>query len=440
MRLITLMLTLFLIGLIMLVYKIYSESSFYIINSDRAVLGNVYDRNGNVLFDQNADADTYGYDYFTDVANLIGNDSGQMTNTLVSENMALLNNYSFSSGSRGSEGKSAIYTTLDHNANRMVYDSFGYKNGTAIAYNYKTGEILVCVSRPGLNPFEGYSELEDGSLMCKAFYKFTPGSTQKTSTLIAAREVMGEALLSSKEYDCTGQYTNKKGEIIYCHNLSGHGHQNISDAFSNSCNPFFAQLVEDNDFNMEKMSEVLKNMGYSVNDSEPYKLDIDNISVQTASTFFTDKYDFSTQWGFIGQGDTMISPCMLMLWQSAIANGTGKATIPHLIDHTVHVDGTVGESVSVKYSNSFFKPETAEYVKQIMLKNGERYTSSLYGYTVGIKSGTAQVKNGEEENSFLVGFDNNPDHPIAFCVLIENRLSEDITAESIVYTILSSID
>ena len=139
-NLITAMLSLFLIGMVILVYKIYSESSFYILNSDSAVLGKIYDRNGEVLFDQNASPETYGYDYFTDVANLIGNDSGQMTNTLVSENIELLNNYSFSYGQREEDGKSAIYTTLNHNANREVYDSFGNKNGTARAYRYKTGE------------------------------------------------------------------------------------------------------------------------------------------------------------------------------------------------------------------------------------------------------------------------------------------------------------
>lgn len=52
MRLITLMLLVFCIGMIILVFKVYKESSFYIVNSSNAVLGKVYDRNGDVLFDQ----------------------------------------------------------------------------------------------------------------------------------------------------------------------------------------------------------------------------------------------------------------------------------------------------------------------------------------------------------------------------------------------------
>ena len=125
MRLITLMLLVFCIGMIMLVFKVYKESSFYIVNSSNAVLGKVYDRNGDVLFDQKATPETYGYDHFTDVANFIGNDSRQMTNTLVSENMELLSNYSFSLGVKGSDGQSSIHTTLNHAANQAVYNSFG---------------------------------------------------------------------------------------------------------------------------------------------------------------------------------------------------------------------------------------------------------------------------------------------------------------------------
>ena len=190
---------------------------------------------------------------------------------------------------------------------------------------------------------------------------------------------------------------------------------------------------------MDTAIESYKKMGYSVNDSVPMKLEINNISVQTASTILNDKYEFSTQWGFIGQGETMVSPCMLMMWQSAIANGTGKATLPYLIHHTTDVTGSEDIHAAVKYTSELFKPETAEYVKQIMLNNGQRYSGSIYGYTVAVKSGTAQVKNGDEENSFLTGFNADESNPIAFCVLIEDRKPGEVTTEEIAGTILSSL-
>lgn len=439
-NLITFMMLIFLAGIIMLIVKIQMEASFYISNSGSRDLGYVYDCNGDIIFDDEAKEGDYPDGYFKDIGNLIGDASGQMTNTLVANNLERLSNYSFTKGITRKGGKAAVYTTLDHNANERVYSAFGSKNGCAIAYNYKTGEILICVSKPNVDPLKGYEELEDGSLLCKAFYKTVPGSTQKVSTLIAAIETMGIDKLSEKSFDCEGSYTNKTGEIINCHNLYGHGTQNITEAFQNSCNPFFAQLVEDSDWKLSDIEKIYKRLGFSVNGSPTGSIDINGITSQTASTELTDKYEFNTQWSCIGQGMSIVSPCQMMMWQSAVANESGRSTMPYLIDHVTNVNGRTVESSSVSYSDQLFSSSTATEVKKIMLENGLNYTGSIPGYTLGIKSGTAQVKNGEEENSLLTGFVDDDSFPIAFSVLIENREAYDISTESIVSEILSNLN
>lgn len=263
-RVITMILSVFIIGMVVLILKIYKESSFYIVNSGKAYLGYVYDRKGDILFDQNATPEKYDINHFLDVGNIIGDASPNMSNTLVYANKEFLNNYSFLKGSVNN-GKSAIYTTLNHDANKAVYNAFGYKNGTVIAYNYVTGEILVCVSKPSINPMIGYDNLEEGSLLCKAFYKYVPGSTQKISTVIAALENMGVEKLYSKSYNCSGEYYNLNNQSIKCHKVDGHGVQNISQAFANSCNPFFAQLVADVDLPLDGIINSYTKMGYAVN-------------------------------------------------------------------------------------------------------------------------------------------------------------------------------
>jgi cell division protein FtsI/penicillin-binding protein 2 len=75
-----------------------------------------------------------------------------------------------------------------------------------------------------------------------------------------------------------------------------------------------------------------------------------------------------------------------------------------------------------------------------MLENGLNYTGSIPGYTLGIKSGTAQVKDGEEENSLLTGFVDDDDFPIAFAILIENRQSYETSTDSIASVILDSLN
>lgn len=441
-RLIRFMLIVFLIGMIILFTKIQIEASYYIVNSNSKNLGYVYDRNGDILYDNDADyIKKYPKGHFKDVGNIIGDAKGQATNTLVARNAEKLNNYSFTQGTNFSDGKACIYTTLDHDANQKVYEAFGSKDGCAIAYNYITGEILICVSKPCVDVVIGYDNLKDGSLLCKNFIKVVPGSTQKVSTLIASIEHYGWNTLSSIEYTCNGKYTNQSNTDIKCHNLNGHGTENIVEAFENSCNPFFAQLVEDSSFGLDNIMSTYRRMGYSINDDESTTFSINGIKVQTASTTLKNASDFNTQWGCIGQGETMISPCQLMVWQSAIANGTGKATYPYLIDYVINLNGKKYDEAITDYTNTLFSSITANKVREIMLQNGEdKYSKSIPDFNVGVKSGTAQVDNGEKENSLLVGFNDDVNNPIAFCILIEDKNSgENISTESIANTILYSL-
>lgn len=438
-RLTILILILFFLGMTILVFKVVRESSFYISHSNDVTLGMVYDRENQVLFDPNANTEKYDASYFVDIGNVIGDDSGQMTNTLVSENIEDLQNYSLIFGAT-SHGQAAIYTTLDHEANQTVYNAFGSKNGTAIAYNYQTGEILICVSKPSVNILDNYAniaELPEGSLICKAFYETVPGSTQKIATTAAGLEALGYDELMTKSYDCDGIYTTKYNQQIKCHDLSGHGTQNVVQAFENSCNPFFAQLVQD--LPLDSIIATYTRMGIAVNDAKPEKIEIDGITSFSASTRLTDTSDFDTMWSCMGQSEALASPCQMMLWESAIANASGTVTNPHLIRYVTNVTGKTTKTMETTYGDTIFSAEIANQLKQIMRQNGqERYAS--IGYPVGVKSGTAQVDNGASENSLLVGFNDDPNLPIAFCVVIEDRVSGELSTSELVSTMLKSLD
>ena len=440
-HIISFIIVMFIIGMIILVLKIYNEANFYMMNSDYHALGYVYDRKGGVLFDGTGE-NAYPDNYFIDIGNIIGDDSGQMDNTLVAKNISKLNNYSFSSGLMHN-GKAAIYTTMDHDANRAVFDAFGYQEGCVVAYNYQNGEILVSTSLPSIDVTKGYDDIENfkpGTLLSKTLCKTVPGSTQKVSTVLSALEIMGPERLFSKSYTCTGQYINRTGLNIDCHNTYGHGTLNIQQAVENSYNPFFAQLIEDDDLPLDRLIDQYRKLGYAINEDEDKYFDIDGIQCERASTTLTDKYEFATQWGCIGQGDTLVSPVQLMMWQSAIANGTGRMTMPHLIDHCVNVNGIVTDTAKVEYSEMLFTPNTAATMKQILLTNGaNHYAYSISGYNVGVKSGTAQVDEGANENSLLVGFVDDPSFPIAFCILIEKKNAGFLTTEQIAQVLLDNL-
>jgi len=445
-RIMSLFIVLFIAGMIALVVKIQRESSFYMMNSEKRILGMVYDRSGNVLFDgtlEEGDTSKYGYNYFVDVGNIIGDDKGQMDNTLVAQNLESLNNYSFSDGVVQEGGQAAIYTTLDHKANRAVYDAFAGNDGCAVAYNYKNGEILICTSLPSLDVTNGYEDIDqfrNATLMCKALYGTVPGSTQKVSTVISAMEIMGVDKLYAKSYNCSGQYTNQSGDVIDCHELYGHGTLNIQQAVEKSCNPFFAQLIEDEDLPFNQLKKMYQQLGYTLNGDEKTYIDIDGIRCETASTTIVNPHEFRTQWGCIGQGDTLVSPMQLMMWQSAIANGTGKVTLPHLIDKITNIHGKVTETAHTLHTEQLFSRRTANAVKQILTTNGaNNYSYQIYGYELGVKSGTAQVDEGKKENSLLVGFVDDSKFPIAFCVVLEDKDSTYLKPEYITQVMLDSL-
>ena len=131
-RIISLIILLFIAGMAFLVLKINHQAEFYMMNSDTHQLGYVYDRKGDVLFDGTGQG-VYPDNYFLDVGNIIGDDKGQMENTPVSQNLQKLNNYSFTDGLKKQDGKAAIYTTLNHAANRAVFDVYGYMEGCVSA-------------------------------------------------------------------------------------------------------------------------------------------------------------------------------------------------------------------------------------------------------------------------------------------------------------------
>ena len=439
---VTLLLLAFFGGLIYLGYVLVRDAPMYMAKSGRTSYGIVYDRNGDVLFDGTNSLDSYPSGQFADVGNLIGDTSGQMSNTLVKKHLTELVNYSFSGEGIG---KVALNTTLDHKANKAIYNALGKKNGTVIACNWKTGEVLVCVSKPCVDIAQGYKNIANmpsGSLLCKAFYPIVPGSTQKVATLLAAYEELGVDDVNQMEFECQGSWLNASGQRINCHNNKGHGNQKLTEAFANSCNPYFAQLVQSEKLPLSAIIETYTRMGYSVNGAEAEPLSLDGIAISPASTELKDAKDFDTQWGCLGQGSTLVSPYQIMLWQTAIASGTGRATVPYLIASRTDFDGkkeTVGKTTQTK---QMFSWSAAKGVQDVMVKNStNHYYVSLPDFKCGVKSGTAQVEqDGKKyENSLLAGFCLDEDCPVAFCIVIEERVSSDTTTAQIAKTLMHAL-
>jgi cell division protein FtsI/penicillin-binding protein 2 len=87
-----------------------------------------------------------------------------------------------------------------------------------------------------------------------------------------------------------------------------------------------------------------------------------------------------------------------------------------------------------------FSEKSAASMRSIMLANGaDNYSSLLSGTTVGVKSGTAQIGNAKTENSLLAGFTDDPEFPVAFCIVIENRKSGEVSTSRIASVLLQEL-
>ena len=438
-----LLLAAFLVALVYLVYVLVTRSAFYMAKSGQTGYGKVTDRKGDVLFDGTKPMSEYEAGHFADVGNLIGDTSGQMSNTVVTKNIELLANYSFLYGKNS--GTVTLQTTISHKATRACYNALGKKNGTAVAYNWKTGEMLVCMSKPCVDPALGYDNIESmpsGSLLCKAFSPTVPGSTQKVSTLIAAYEQNGVDAVNAMQFSCSGSWVNATGGKINCHNPYGHGTQSLNEAFANSCNPFFAQLVQSSQLPLSSVIETYTQMGYSVNGQKVAPLTMNGLTIPAASTTLTDSTEFETQWGCLGQGKTLVSPYQLMLWQGAIANASGSAVQPYILASHTDIENRVTQLGTTTRTPQLFTRAAAQGVHDVEVDNAKKhYSGSLGAYTCGVKSGTAQIRmDGKEfENSLLTGFCLDEDCPVAFCVVIEERTGADISNAQFAKVLLDAL-
>lgn len=159
--------------------------------------------------------------------------------------------------SAGATRGNDITLTVDASLSKYIYQNMNSMRGAAVVMNYKTGEILANVSIAAFDPVSVTEDtLEDGALLDKSVMgRYPPGSTMKIVTASAAVENGIDF-----SYTCTGSDT-VDGQKVTC--VHAHGTQNLSDAFKNSCNCYFAKLS--NEVGSEKLMDMANRFGFNVN-------------------------------------------------------------------------------------------------------------------------------------------------------------------------------
>lgn len=337
-------------------------------------------------------------------------------------------------GYRGVEGlESKIMTTtlLPGDCLAVLTEVFGEYDGAVFAYNYKTGEVLCCLSLPS-----GLSESDGESAMYNKVINgiFTPGSTMKVVALICALSQNPE--LISFTHSCGGSFKLPDGSEVTC----GYNHGSnltMKQALGRSCNCYMAALITQ--FNVKEACQTLEKLGFAVNENAA-KDQLDKLSRSTSSTVFESTATFSNVWSLIGQGDTQASLVDMARIAGAVAN-SGEAAVPYMVE-SIYDPNEEEYTYTAEAANmeTLLSAEVADVLDGLWgeavdayFRSGKSEMDPIITYA---KTGTAQIEDGnggKYTNRLLVG--TMQEYDVAFAVVVEELPSSSALVVEVANTL-----
>ena len=317
----------------------------------------------------------------------------------------------------GCDLQTTLDTTIQYYLEKGVQEleaRFGTgKGATGIVMDVNTGAVLAMASLPTYdlnapgkvyNDFltsgmteeqieENMKDLLNKQWRSKAINDtYEPGSTFKTLTLAMALE---ENVVDLNTGFYCGGNTTIEGQKIWCSKRVGHGQQNLTQAFANSCNPAFI------------------NIGLRVGNAKFYQYMqdfglLEKTGIDTtgeASGFANSEIKYSTLalacYAF-GQNFN-VTPVALLAAQCACVNG-GYLYTPYLVEEITDQDGNVVSRHDATPIRQVISAETSALVRDIMeyeVTTGTGKNGQVAGYRIGGKTGTADKVGGNVIVSFV---------------------------------------
>ncbi|GHU68655.1 peptidoglycan glycosyltransferase [Clostridia bacterium] len=417
-----------------------------IMHTDGVIPGTVYDKNGMVLAKSvEAEEGKFTRVYAESasvrraVSQLLGDTRGQVANGVESFMSAYLLGYRAGLMTRLSQSLSGeprrgdnIRLTID--AMLCVYAAEHFpvgKSGAVVVLNYKTGDVLAMVSLPNYDPAsDAHAAGSYYNRVTNVLYP--PGSTFKLITYAAALKELPD--VETRTFNCTGRFTVDELSIVEASGAS-HGSITLRRALEQSCNITFAQLALE--------------MGYPAIERQARAFGFNDTVLFHDLVVRDSKYPITSQTrddlaqSSYGQGRVETTPLAMALVAATIANN-GTMMEPKLLDRASPTE-TGGLPVGSSVYRKVLDEGRAAILKEAMVATvqaGSASQASINGYRVGGKTGSAEVSSDKTvpTHAWFTGFIDDPQHPLAICVLIEGGgsgasaaapLARDILREAI---------
>ncbi|MDB9762449.1 penicillin-binding protein 2 [Alphaproteobacteria bacterium] len=315
-----------------------------------------------------------------------------------------------------------VQLTINSQLQDYTHKIIGSNVGAALIIDANNGNILSSASSPSYDPNIFSRTLSDASWQkiissenaplinrpIKGLYP--PGSTFKPVVALAALKY-GIIKKTDKVF-CNGSYTLGNRDF-HCWNRVGHGHVNLTDAISQSCDVYFYEIALK--LGIEKIAESAKLLGFGSYYDEYFGI---SKGIVPNKKWKIDNYNESWQKGEtlnvgIGQGFLLSTPLELAIMTGNLING-GKVIRPNIIK-SLPGDFKAVESI-VKHNN--FKIEHLNIIKKAMFnvvntRKGTAWKSRTTDkdFSISGKTGTSQVRiiSAEERASGII---KNKDLPL----------------------------
>ncbi|MCB2099986.1 MAG: penicillin-binding protein 2 [Rhodobacterales bacterium] len=300
-----------------------------------------------------------------------------------------------------------VQLTLDLELQRMVTERLGEESASAVVIDVHTGEILAMASTPSYDPNafnKGLSSKQWKDLVanpksplinkCIAG-QYSPGSTFKMAVALAALE--RNVVTPETTVYCPG-HMRLGNARFHCWKRGGHGHMNLQDAITQSCDVYFYEVAKRT--GIDRLAAMARRLGVGVD------LGIDLPGERKG--LMPDKdwkrgaldapwHPGETVIAGIGQGYVLTTPLQLAVMTARLVNG-GRAVRPYLTRDHISEAGIEPRKAEEAESLNI-PPEHLMAVRSGMeaVVNGRRGTARRVaikepGFEMGGKTGTVQVR------------------------------------------------
>ncbi len=414
--------------------------------------GNIYDRNGRLLADDRLDAQGNRVRFYSEpsLANVIGSVSGLgigisgLEHTYNGQLLGL-NSLDASLNRMLHEPVTGddLILTIDSDLQRKAEDALAGRAGSITVMDAHTGAILAMASLPRFDPNRflenGYlsnllascngSPQCSGALLNRSTQAlYTPGSTWKTVTLIAALDSGAYPPDTVFEF---GQPVQSPAGPYYVYRVDGgvitdpnHTEPRLSleMSYAKSANAAFGRIG--NEMSPAILIDYAARFGFSAPSNHPFPFDFDFSPAQLAnnpSSLYTNNLLRAVT--AIGQGELLTSPLNMGMVVLSVYND-GELPLPYLVYGERNHSGSqaVAQPQRVVIHN-LMKPETAQIVRGMMetvVTKGSGGKAAIAGVVVGGKTGTAQLGGSLPPHAWFTGFAQQGDRAVVVVVMIEN--------------------